>query len=64
MDSTNLRLNSNADVFVELELKDEQNQVYKIFRKWLSTTKDQLKITLPDGTILEDSEAKRNLIHS
>lgn len=57
----NLRLNSNADVFVELELKDEQNQVYKIFRKWLSTTKDQLKITLPDGTILEDSEAKKKL---
>lgn len=57
----NLTLEDNSEVFVELELKDENNQIYKIFRKWLSKTRDLLKVTLPDRTEIKDEEAKKKL---
>lgn len=57
----NRNLGSSPDVFVELELEDQNSQSYKIFRRWISKTKDELKVTLPDGQSLEGQNAKESL---
>jgi len=57
----NRNLGSSPDVSVELELEDENNHNYKILRRWISKTKDKLKVTLPDGEVLEEQSAKEKL---
>ncbi len=57
----NRNLGSSPDVSVELELEDENNQNYKILRQWISKTKDELKVTLPDGQSLEGKNAKEKI---
>lgn len=54
----NRHLGSSPDVSVELELEDENNHSYKILRRWMSKTKDELKVTLADGQSLEGQNAK------
>lgn len=57
----NRNLGPSADISVELELEDENAHAYKIFRGWISKTKDELKITVPDGQALEGQNAKEEL---
>ena len=57
----NRNLGSSPDVLVELKLEDENNHSYKILRRWISKTKDELKVTLPDGQSLEGQNAKEKL---
>lgn len=57
----NRNLSAKDDVFVELEVEDEKGNNYKILRRFISKTKDELKITLPDGRLLTGQEAGRKL---
>jgi DNA repair exonuclease SbcCD ATPase subunit len=57
----NRNLGSSPNVSVELELEDENKGIYTILRRWISKTKDELKVTLPDGKSLEGQEAKEKL---
>jgi len=57
----NRNLGSSADIYVELELEDENTDAYKILRRWISKTKDELRITLLDGQSLEGQNAGEKL---
>ncbi len=57
----NRNLPLKDEVFVEIELKDENNDTFKIMRKWISKEKDELQITLPDGQLLTKEEAEKRL---
>jgi len=57
----NRNLGPSADISVELELEDENAHAYKIFRGWISKTKDELKVILPDGQSLEGQNANEKL---
>lgn len=57
----NRNLPSKDEVFVELELEDENNSVYKVLRRWVSKTKDELEITLSDGQLLKEQGAKEKI---
>lgn len=57
----NRYLPSHEEVFVEVELEDVNGGTYKIRRKWISERKDELKITLPNGEILKNENAKEKL---
>lgn len=57
----NRNLSSSADVFVELELEDENTQGYKILRRWISKARDELKVILPDGQSLDAQNSKAKL---
>ncbi|MEO0072892.1 MAG: AAA family ATPase, partial [candidate division WOR-3 bacterium] len=59
----NRNLRSDDPVFVELELTDESNNTYKVLRKLVSKTKDDLEITLPDGQKLKEEIAIEKLSH-
>lgn len=56
----NRNLPSRDEVFVELELTDGNN-VYKACRKFLSKTKCNLRLTLPDMSSLEGTDAEKKL---
>jgi len=50
------------DTYVELSLEDiNSNDTYKVYRKYLSARKDQLVLTLPDGTTLTNQNANEKL---
>jgi len=57
----NRNLTSKDEVFVELEMGDENGNVYKIRRKWISKNEDELEITLPDGESLGEKNAEEKL---
>lgn len=59
----NRNLPSKDEVFVELELETENKMTYKILRKLISKTKDELEINLPDGQLLNDQNAREKLTH-
>lgn len=59
----NRNLPSKDEVFVELELEAENKMTYKILRKLISKTKDELEINLPDGQLLKDQNAREKLAH-
>ncbi len=52
---------SNTDVSVQLELEDENKDSYKILRRYISKTKDELKVTLSDRLLLEGQNAREKL---
>jgi len=57
----NRNLGSRPHVVVELELEDENKKNYKILRRWVSKTKDELKVTLSDGQTLEGQNGEKKL---
>jgi len=57
----NRHLGPRPFVSVELELEDENSHSYKILRRWISKTKDELKVTLPGGQSLEGQNAKEKV---
>lgn len=58
----NRNLGSKHDVSVDLELEDEKKESYKISRRWISKTKDELKVVFPEGQFKE-KEAEKRLAH-
>ena len=59
----NRHLGSSPDVSIELKLEDENKHCYTIMRRWISKTKDELKVTLQDGQLLEGQNAKEKVTH-
>lgn len=57
----NRNLGSKPEVFAEIEFQDENKNSYRILRKWISKTKDALKITLPDCSSFEGEDAEKEL---
>ncbi len=57
----NRNLGPRSDIYVELELEDENKNAFKILRRWISKTKDELKVTLTNGQSLEEQYAKEKL---
>lgn len=57
----NRNLGSGSSVFVEMELEDKDKNSYKILREYISKTKDELKLTLPNGRCLEGENGKNKL---
>ena len=50
------------DTYVELYLEDNNsNDTFKVYRKYISARKDQLVLTLPDGTPLTNQDANEKL---
>jgi len=57
----NRNLPQKDEVWVEIELEDENKNYYCVSRKLISKTKDELKIILPDKRVLRDEKALEKL---
>ena len=57
----NRNLSKNESVVVELELEDESASVYKISRKAVGKTKDEVEIVLPSGEVIKGKDAEEKL---
>ena len=59
----NRNLGSHPDVSIEVELEDQDKKTYKIYRRYKSKTKDELKASLPNGEVLKDEEAQKKIFN-
>ncbi len=55
----NRNLGSRPDVYVEIELEDENKSSCKILRKWISLRRNDLKISSQDGQFQGDEAEKK-----
>lgn len=55
----NRNLGSGTDVYVKVELEDENKSSYEIERKWISTRKNELKISTEDKQLQGDKAEEK-----